>query len=206
MRYFAAALLFGLPLALGGCNAVVLDRPFFTPDPSAPALRNGLWRSVTPDCRVDERKPVERWPDCADWGVIRDGEALSFVAATGEDRAPKRWVTERYVVAVGAPLILQQSCGSGEGTESLYCYSGARIMARDASGRVTHLEIWNVSCGPLEEGDRVTTAPWPGLSIKEHNCFPDSADAIRAAAQRTHELNRKDMPPTQMRWVREGYR
>ncbi|MCA1199872.1 hypothetical protein K9B35_18045 [Sphingomonas sp. R647] len=192
--------------ALSGCNAVISDRPFFAPDPSAPTLRNGVWRSVKADCRFDERKPVERWPDCADWAVIRDGEALSYVATTAEQRAPKRWETGRYVVAPGDPLILQQSCASGEGVKPLYCYSGARIMARDASGRVTHVEVWDVSCGPLAEGGRVTTAPWPGLSIKEDNCSPDSADAIRGAAKRTLELTGNDMPPTQMRWVREDYR
>lgn len=206
MRYFATALLASFALALGGCNLVVTDTQFFVQDPSAPKLRDGLWRSVEADCRFDEYKPVERWPACADWSVIRDGEVLSFVAADREQRAPKRWVTERYVVAVGDPLILQQSCASEEEAEPLYCYSGVRIMGRDSGGRVTHFEAWNVSCGPLEEGDRVTTAPWPGLSIKEHSCFPDSVDAIRGAAQRTHELNGKDMPPTQMRWVREGYR
>jgi hypothetical protein len=206
MRYIAAALLACLVLALSGCNAVVSDRPFFAPDPSAPTLRNGLWRSIKAECRFDERKPVERWPDCADWAVIRDGEALSYAATTAEQRAPKRWATGRYVVAPGDPLILQQSCASEEEAEPLYCYSGARIVARDASGRVTHFEAWNVSCGPIAEGDRMTTAPWPGLSIKEHSCSPDSADAIRGAAQRTHELNGNDMPPTQMRWVREGYR
>ena len=206
MRSSAAALFASLALTLGGCNAVVSDRPFFTQDPSAPALRNGLWRAVEADCRFDERKPVERWPTCADWGVIRDGEALSFVADAPEKRAPKQWVTERYVVVPGAPLILQQSCAGGEGSEPLYCYAGVRILARDSSGRVTQVEAWNVSCGPIAEGDRVTNAPWPGLSVRGDNCLPDSADAIRGAARRTLELTGTGMPSTRMRWVREGHR
>lgn len=206
MRLSAAASLASFALALGGCNLVVTDTPFFVQDPSAPKLRDGLWRSVEADCRFDEHKPVERWPDCAEWSVVRDGETLSFVAADGEQRGPKHWVTTRYVVAPGDPLILQQSCAAGEGTDPLYCYYGIRVHAADASSRVTQFEGWNVSCGPLAEGDRVTTAPWPGLSIKEDGCVPDSADTIRGAAKRTLELNGNDIPPSQMRWVRDGYR
>lgn len=206
MRLSAAALLSSFAFALGGCNLVVTDTPFFMQDPSAPTLRNGLWRSVEADCRFDEHKPVERWPECAEWTVVRDGETLNFGTADGEQRGPRRWVTERYVVAPGDPLILQQSCAAGGGTEPLYCYYGIRVRAADASGRVTQFDGWNVSCGPLAEGDRVTTAPWPGLSIKDDGCIPDSADAIRGAAKRSLELDRKGMPPVQIRWVRDGYR
>jgi hypothetical protein len=195
MRLSAAAWLASSVLALGGCNLVVTDAPFFVHDPSAPKLRDGLWRSVEADCRFDAHKSVERWPECAEWTVVRDGETLGFVAADNEQRGPKRWVTARYVVAPGDPLILQQACAAGEGAGPLYCYYAIRHRALDASGRVTQFEGWNVSCGPLVDGGRVTTAPWPGLAVKADGCVPDSADAIRGAAKRTLELNGNDIPP-----------
>lgn len=206
MRSSAAALLGCLALALGGCNAVISDRPFFTSEPSAPELRNGLWRAVEANCRFDERKPVERWPDCAGWAVVREGETLSFAAADVEKRATRRWVATPFVVGGGDPLILQQSCAEGDGADLRYCYSGMNILARDAGGRATHVEVWSVSCGPLASGDRVTRTPWPGLTIRGDNCLPDSAATIREAATRSLELNGKDTPLTQLYWVRDGYR
>jgi hypothetical protein len=70
-------LLLGLP----ACNRVITPTPLFTAADAAgaPRLRDGIWlmeEAVDPDdeaCVFNLRRSVKRWPDCADWALIREG-------------------------------------------------------------------------------------------------------------------------------------
>lgn len=68
-------------LLLGACtNMVRSETPWFGPADAAgaPALREGVWAAVDPDCRFDPDRPLEQWPDCAQGRVIRGGEELGL--------------------------------------------------------------------------------------------------------------------------------
>ena len=106
-----------LAALLGACsNLVVSDRPWFDAATSAarPGLRDGLWRTDDPDCKVREAAPVEQWPDCAQWLYRRGQEALSLQwSAAGKGRQRVRtwagWSRNEQLLVAGDPLILQDS-------------------------------------------------------------------------------------------------
>jgi hypothetical protein len=84
----AAAFLLGL----SGCNLVVSEEPWFTEADAVPmpVLRDGLWRSDDAGCRVDESKPAERWPDCAEPLFVRGAEAWSMKWSETDERGRHR--------------------------------------------------------------------------------------------------------------------
>lgn len=101
-------------LSLAGCNNVVSMEPWFkTADAEGlPTFRDGLWVSAEPDCHIDEAKPVERWPDCADATYIRNGEWWPMRWGDTDQRGRHRrsfagWMRDDSILASGDPLIGQ---------------------------------------------------------------------------------------------------
>jgi hypothetical protein len=110
---------------------------------------------------------------------------------------------------------------AGEEQDSLaYMYVALRPLRRDENGKLTATEMWSVQCGPLPEkrpsqGRRhrsdddqpaltegnVTDRPFAGLTVGENVCTAESVSALRNAAVLSEALQ----PPTQQRWVREGW-
>lgn len=237
-------LLFGL----SGCNLLVSEEPWFSAADAqpAPSMRDGLWLSATPDCRVDERKPAERWPDCASATFVRGEERWSMQWEDLDARGRRRrtfagWESaesdgDTLFVANGDHLIVQSRAegeaqaaptdepAPGAETERAagYGYGAIRLLSHDEAGKVTALEFWYVQCGPLsepeltparrrrlrddpelvEERNDVTDDPFPGLTVVDDNCVADSVDAVRNAAALSEALQ----PPSQIRWIREGWR
>jgi hypothetical protein len=108
-------------LLLGACtNMVRSEAPWFGPADAAgaPALRDGVWTAMQPDCRFDPARPLEQWPACAQGRVIRGGEALDLSSIQSEDGRGRRrvsdysWSSEAFVLAAGTPRIHQSACGA----------------------------------------------------------------------------------------------
>lgn len=207
-------------LLLGACaNMVRSEAPWFGPADAegAPALRDGVWAAVHPDCRFNAERPLEQWPACAGGRVVRGGEALDLSFIDGEDGRGRRWrssyawSSETFVLAAGAPRIHQRACGAPRGeqaedgaTESardpavsrlVYCYAGLRADGLDAEGRIVAFTTWPIWCGPFpqraegEGGPNVTDAPFPGLSVVGEHCVADDVHALRAAATASETPN-----------------
>jgi len=122
MFRWRAFLILAVGLLLGACsNRVVSTEPWFAADAAgAPHLREGLWRTEDPKCKVDEAKPAERWPACASWFHVRGNRSFApRWIGTGTDYAHNRevvgWTESAIVLAGGAPAILQSDdCQPGE--------------------------------------------------------------------------------------------
>jgi len=183
-----------LVLLLGACNRVHSDRPlFFASDsPDAASLRDGLWvieDGDEADCRYDARRPVTRWPACADWMLVRGGEILGYDAPDRGDAAGAgEWTSLPIVLSGGDPLILQ--VGMSEDGKVDYLFFGVERTAGDA-GAITAFSSWPVMCGPpppegaMTNGKRryVTLEPLPGLTIAdESSCTATDGAAVRNAA------------------------
>lgn len=187
--------------ACAGCNVVYSDRPLFGPQDAvgAPTLHDGLWRSVSDDCRVDERRPAHRWPDCAPWAVVRAGEVLTF------DNG--RWTAHAGLAAAGTPVIVQTTVLDPDGAARRFLFHGLRVDATDADGAAIAVTAWPVQCGPPPPpgaGRSGTLEPLAGLSMDADGgaCTTSSPDAVRAAAAASEGWSE----PVRMRWVRDGWR
>lgn len=203
MRWIA--LLLALPL-LGACNLVVTTEPTFTAADAAGAmaLKDGLWVSAEDKCRVDTRKPVARWPRCANWYLVRGGEFLTL--SKGDKGGAPGWTSMPYVLAAGEPRILQLDLTGPDDGDSepqpLFVYRGLAPIAWDETGRVTAEQSWSVQCGPPPldaKGKRdplaVTERPFPGLIINRDSdskqgatCTPRDVQALRDAAVASRSL------------------
>jgi hypothetical protein len=248
-RVLRVAALAAFLLGLSGCNVVFSEDPWFTAADATPTpvLRDGLWLYAEPDCRFDEARPAERWPNCAGASFVRGKERWSMRWDDTDARGRSRrtfagWesdddpISDGLLVANGDHLILQFQSegesdaspsdkvgeGAGEAESQSYKYGVLRPVRFDDEGRVEAFETWAVQCGPISEPERssaerrrlrdnpdfaeepnyVTDAPFPGLKIVEDNCIAESAEAVRNAAVRSEALQ----SPTQMRWIREGWR
>ena len=62
-------------LALGGCNMVVSERPWFAAaDALQPGLKDGLWVNLKDaKCRFDSAQAIQDWPDCAQPMLVQGG-------------------------------------------------------------------------------------------------------------------------------------
>ncbi|MDO9222808.1 MAG: hypothetical protein Q7U20_03750 [Caulobacter sp.] len=198
-------------LLLGACNRVHSDQPLFFAGgaPDAPRLRDGLWVIESGDepCRFDRARPVTRWPDCADWMLVRGGEILGYDApGKGDVTGVGEWTSIPYVLAPGAPLILQLAMREDGKVD--YQYFGLdRIAGVDQD--IAAFAIWPVQCGapppPAPQGEKpryVTLTPLPGMILKDDGCTTDSADAVRAAAGPSRAWTEDS---GKARWVRAGY-
>lgn len=194
--------------ALAGCNLLVSKEPWFQTDPSAPALRDGVWRAVDADCAFDDSVPVQRWPDCSDWAVLKDGRPVA-ARAGNKTIAPGASANGSLVLSPGNPMIWQAETLSRSGggkPERHFDYYSVDIEARDPDARITKVTIWPIFCGPFDEDGQVTVRPWPGLAVVDNNCTAASAEAVREAARRSRKLvvEKGDLP--KLRWVRDGSR
>jgi hypothetical protein len=149
---------------------VVSKEPWFTEAEAQPmpTWRDGLWRADEPDCRFDERKPVERWPECAEPTVVRDGERWSMRWDETDERGRRRrtfagWELDKsdedgLLVANGDHLIVQVPTDLENPEETVehgeapggYTYAAVRPRYDDER-RIVSFEIWAVQCGPLPE-------------------------------------------------------
>ncbi len=202
-------------LLLGACNRVHTDHPLFFAEDArgAPLLRNGLWvvedslGAVADDepCRFDARKPVTRWPDCAEWMLVRDGELLGYDREKGGQGS---WTSVPFVLAKGEPAVLQIGV-TGDDGPTTYSYFGLQPIRSDAGG-VVAFHSWPVLCGPppppakKDEKPRfVTLEPLPGLTVVEDNCTADAAGPVRAAAAASRAWT--DDAVGGARWIRDTY-
>jgi hypothetical protein len=162
---------------LSGCNMVVSEEPWFSAADAAPApvLRDGLWRSTESDCRFEETKPAEQWPDCADAVFVRGEERWSMRWKDTDERGRHRrtfagWQSgnplhDGLAVPNGDHLIVQfrsdgapdaspsdaADHGAGEAETPSYMYAAIRPAEYDGEGKATVLETWGVQCGPLPD-------------------------------------------------------
>lgn len=208
-------LLLGLCLMvlLGACNRVHSDGPLFFADggPDAPQLRAGLWiiEQGGEDCRFDVRKPVNHWPDCAAWMLVRDGEILGY-DKPGKDKPARSgdWTSVPYVLAAGSPLILQLAMT--EDGKIDHQYFGLEPTAGPASA-ITAVRSWPVLCGPpppkASAGETprfVTLDPLPGMTLAGDNCTTGAAEAVRNAAGPSRGWAGEDEVGG-ARWIRDTY-
>jgi hypothetical protein len=212
MRWIAP--LFAL-LLLGACNSVASKDALFTAADAvgAPPLRDGVW--VENDgCRFNVRKPVQNWPECASWFVVRGGELLRWEDDAGDKT--RVWSPQPFLLASGDPRIMQVQYPPSEdpNTKAMvdegYGYLAIAPTALDAEGRIVGVRRWLVECGPLPPSDdkdkskiRVdsqTLEPFPGLVLtKGGGCLADKAEAVRGAAA----ASRSFAEPVDARWVRD---
>lgn len=211
MRLLAILCLPASTLVLAGCNQLISKEPWFQPDPTAPVLRDGVWRSVKADCVFDDSTPVKRWPDCSDWFVLKDGKSVvqKGMDTEGKKAEPDSLTDGDLVVAPGDPMIWQiasRSESEDGKPERHFDYYGVGIDARDHEGRITKLTAWPIFCGPLDKDERVTKRPWPGLTVVDDNCTAASAETVRQAARHARKMiaERNDLPG--LRWVRDDFR
>jgi hypothetical protein len=232
------AVLLPLMLLLGACsNRVVSDSPWFTreAEANAPHLRPGLWVEMTTvkkwatECRFDERKPLDTWPDCASGYLVRSGEVLelSWSESTEQGRTIRTydWSSRVHVLAAGDPRIDQvEGCqgllkprqevpvGSSQPVDpDGYCYDAVRPTKFDAAGQIAAIVTWPVFCGPWpskKQSDRtgreVTDRPFPGLHVVYENCTAESETALRKAARASERVAvSAGLWPVEAHWVRD---
>ncbi|MDP1737688.1 MAG: hypothetical protein Q8L23_09630 [Caulobacter sp.] len=205
-------------LLLGACNRVHTDQPlFFASDaPDAPRLRDGLWvvqdtLGIDDDdqpCRFDARKPVTRWPKCAQWVLVRGGELLAYDGEKGK----REWQSMGFVLADVDPMVLQLGMKSGKEKEKLdFQYFGFSVTQRMSDGRIEAYAVWPVLCGPpppegTKEADGAprfaTLEPLPGLTIDGNNCTTGSSAAVINAARASRAW---EAEPGTARWVRDTW-
>lgn len=209
-----------LSLALTACNRVVTPTPLFSAQDAAdaPRLRDGLWmvegetfspgwgRSDDEVCVFDMQRPVTRWPACAEWVLVRDGEILH---RSGDGKGKPEWASTPRVLAGGDPLVLQAGLIDEENpAETEYGYFGLTVTKTDERGRIVAFHHWMTLCGapPAQgEGQPTRYLTWellPGLTGQGDNCTTDSKDVVRAATVASRAwANDK----ASMRWVRDSY-
>ena len=192
-----------LALVLGGCNRVHSDHPLFFPSdaPDAPRLKEGLWVIEDAACHVDASQPVNYWPDCGSWMVVRKREIIAY---DRKQDGEGTWTRVPYVLEGGDPFILQAAMTEDGKTD--YEFFGVAVQRERP---VTFLVAWPVLCGPPppepargEKASNVTLAPLPGMTVVENNCTTTSADAVRGAVRPSQDWS-KDI--TSARWVRDTY-
>jgi hypothetical protein len=106
-----------LLVSLMGCsNRVISNEPWFHEEPSQtrPRIRDGVWITTEPHCKVDESEPAERWPACAHWSYQRGGQSLSVPwNEDGRGRHRRRaygaWNATESLVVSGEPMISQDT-------------------------------------------------------------------------------------------------
>jgi hypothetical protein len=187
-------------LLLAACNVVVSNKPWFTQADAAgaPRLREGVWLGSSPltgPCAVDERQPIDAWPDCARPVLVRRSDLVQLSKDNG------RWRQMRmpYVLAGGEPLILQ--VGATYAGKIGYVYEWVRVNRLDDQGRVIAYAGWFVLCSSAGSGG--TTASYPGLVKQDDDCTASSIAALRSAAKAS-DSDATEM--AQAHWVRDGSR
>lgn len=211
-----------LGLALGGCNMVVSEQPWFAAgDALQPGLKDGLWVNLKDDkCRFDPAEAIQDWPDCAQPMLVQGG----FYRGPGPRQddpgqlpGVDRWERLAHLLAAGEPAIDQIDLSSTEEADTAkptkgYLYLATRITARDEQGRAVEVVRWPVACGPLSRrkaaargGDYVTGKPFPGLVVKDSICMARDVSTLRRAAALSEKVAVPNgTPPLISRWVRDS--
>lgn len=157
---------------LTACNMVITPEPMFTGADAeeAPQCAPVYGASPAGGRPFDTAAPATSWPDCADWGVVREGHVLAW-------REAGEWRTEPLLIAAGPPLIVRFRVAK-EGDPPVYCYVIFAPTARDAQQRVTTFTITQVLYGPQDRpphgraaGRRHAPAV-PGHAMDGSNCRP----------------------------------
>lgn len=197
-------------------NEVRADRPLFTSRDSTGLLRfkTGLWVAVGEDCQVDVARRATEWPDCAA-AMVFGARELEAVYDDGKLVSRAKALPYDMVVAAGDPLVLQYISSEADPGEA-YRYMAVGPTKRDSKGEVTAFSIWPVVCGPLpEKGPEpvadgtptlsVTDRPWPGLELRDSNCYARDTATVRFAAKASGALSSPELD-REARWVRAGRR
>jgi hypothetical protein len=210
-RWSVLAAICLLAAGLSACNLVTTTEPMFAAaDASgAPALREGLWANIEPNCRVDLKQPASRWPDCASRVVIQDGMLY------GKDKDDEGEQALAFVLAAGDPRILQMRLVGDKAEETLYFYIGLDPRKLDSQGRIVEYAGWLVQCGPPPPKDSKrpdgqtqygTLEPFPGLIMDDNlaSCAPVDKASLTAAAAASLKLDPEASGGAVSRWVRDG--
>ncbi len=220
MRKVLAAL---LGLALGGCNLVVSEQPWFAAGAAQqPGLKDGLWVNLKDaKCRFDPAEAIQDWPDCAQPMLVQGGYYRGPGPGQGDPGQladVDKWERMAHLLAAGEPAIDQIDLSSADEADAArptkgYLYLATRITARDEQGRAVAVVRWPVACGPLPKrqsrgksrpGDHVSAKPFPGLVVKDSICTASDIDALRRAAALSEQVAVPNgTPPIISRWVRD---
>jgi hypothetical protein len=194
-------------LLLAGCNMIMTEQPMFSAtDRGTPELREGVWLSDDPECPVDDSRPVDAWPTCASWMVVKNG-LMTFPgesAATGlaDDPMP-------FLITGGRPRIWQLSITEPRSGRAMTFYVGFEATEVGPDGKVIAYRTWPGLCGPPpprqpgasedDVSDMVTHAPFAGLIPQgDGSCKPVDTDALWAAIADSRGLDTFETG----RWVR----
>ena len=141
--------------ALSACNVVATKEPLFTQADASPLkLHDGVWAPEDDQCRFDETKPVDAWPDCAQPLLVRDGEFLTWQADSKTWRSD---ATGKILIVAGDPMILEAR-DTPENSEPVYVYAGFTPRT-DSQGRIVSIQAWPVLCGPPPPGPKAPRHP-----------------------------------------------
>lgn len=198
----------GCVALLAACNDVFTNAPLFGPADagSDPPLRTGVWLALDPECQFDNSRPTRDWPKCADWMLVRSRQVLSL------DRKSRTWTSYDYVLAGGAPRILQVDV---RGDPVPFYYMALEAVRVDDWGKLVQYRQWRIQCGhpppPPEKGEKqrwLTLQPLPGMvpaPDAEHpdDCLVNDAASLRNAAEASKAW---DENPRVWRWVRDAER
>jgi hypothetical protein len=195
--------------ALSACNVVATKEPLFTPADASPLkLHDGVWAPADDQCRFDETKPVDAWPDCAQALLVRDGEFLTWQADSKTWRSD---TTGKILIVAGDPMIIEAR-DTPQNSEPVYVYAGFTPRT-DAQGRIVGVQVWPVLCGPPPPGPKgapatqaATKAPFPGMTMnaKGQTCTTGDPNALRSAARASKGLATTGLASAH--WVRDGER
>lgn len=194
-----------LGLALGGCNMVIADQPWFD-QPGTVQQKPGLWVMLeTADCPVDATTKLADMPACANPLLVTDA-AYSGRPDDGslspEDRNdPARWNQITHVLVDGTPMVdqLRVDVANPDGSAPLplfngklaYIYLAVEPIALDPDGRIIAARRWPVMCGPLQRGDEdagggprlLAAKPYPGMTaVHGMACHAGDVTTLREAA------------------------
>jgi hypothetical protein len=201
-----------LLLALAACNTVTTTDPLFTraDEAGAPRLKPGVWAGPkTADCAFDEGSPIDTWPSCANGTVFGQGTLGDYDKVNGASVLTQT----DYILAAGAPMILQVHDTPGSGQDAAdYLYAALRTVKRDDAGLVTGFGASPVLCGPpppkntAKDGKTIfgTLRPSPGMVMDKDgdDCTTDKVGSLRAAAAASEQWEPDDI--LNLHWVRDG--
>lgn len=177
-------------ILVSGCDVAISEKPMFTEADTAgaPQFENGVWLlEEDSDCHVDAAQRVSRWPECANWVVVRNGQLFERVREG--DIAVKRVENAILIVAgeVGLAQIEYISSGGSAAEPPVYFFAAFENIGKPPTLPLRSITLWSVLCGTRdgtpgkaaaddEPGELVR---FPGFGEK---CQPASQDALRAAA------------------------
>jgi hypothetical protein len=162
----------------------------------APQFRSGVWISANDDCKFDPSLPVKAWPECANWTLIALNRIVhpDFNAPQKDGRLVNR--SYPYVLAAGAPLILQESYGPWD---LRYSYEVLDKPTLDDQGRIVSARLWAVGCyGPgIEEPNpyKKRTEPAASDPAPDNSAAPEAEPVVAPEPQQPDQTDAKPPKP-----------